>query len=137
MKKNLLSFIVSVLAAVLIVRGSMYLGTIGVFLLYYLEGTWIYPGILFNHIEFLIPIISGGLPALIAGLLLARFKAALNWKVVVSLPLIFAVPAAGLHVFGYFYDEIPLSFDATLGLVIGSLLMPGMLVVYLRPETDE
>jgi hypothetical protein len=137
MKKNILSLIVSVLALGFILIGSRFLGIIGAYLLYYIEDTWLYQRFLSNLLPFALPILSGGLPAWIAGLSLVKIKDKLNWKVVVSLPLIVAIPAAGLHVFGFLYDEMPLSFGETMGLAIGSLLMPWMLVVFLRPDTEK
>jgi hypothetical protein len=137
MKKIILSLIVSVLTLGFILIGSRFLGTMAAYLMYFIEDSWLYQRFLSNQLPFVLPILSGGLPAWIAGLFLVKFKAKFNWKAVVSLPLIVSVPAAGLHVLGYFYDEIPLSFGETLGLVIGSLIMPFMLIVFLRPDTDE
>ena len=134
MNKTILSLILSILAVTAIFLLSVPLGTAGGYLLYYAHDTWIYERYFSNTLPFIIPVVCGALPAAIVGFLITKLKVDVNWKLVVSLPLIVAVSSVYLHVSGYFTDSQPLLFIETLGLVVGSLISPWILSLYLNPR---
>jgi len=137
MKKAILSLTLSALAVLVIYFGNQVLGTVGFYLLNFVHDTWVYERYFSHFLPLLIPILCSALPAWIVGFLIMKLNVTVNWKMVVSFPLILAIILVYLHVTAYLIDLRPLSFIWTLGMVLGSLISPLIIAVFLNPKISE
>ena len=133
MNTKVISFLLSLVAVPAIFIGS-FLGGIFAELFY---GTWVYQNVPEHVISLGAPIISGGIGGYLAGFIIFKIYNNVDWKVASAIPFAYAIPAAYVHIWGYFNDVAPLSFISTFGLIMGVIAAPYVYLNYLKERVSQ